>query len=308
MDTEYISSPLFTFIVGEERKKFPVHSQALADLSPTLDKLLDGQMLEANVRQADWSDVEVDTFVRLCEYAYRSDYTPPSCTDRTLQTEDFGIVPEPSKSLARAARPKKWNKRGITDLPSLESSESYSRKSAIDKQGQNLSTSGVSARHTLQYKKKNISSEQLDGEFVRLIGAIRFNQQVASNTQEMRFSPKGNTNSQEDFTPVFLSHVKLYILADKYGIFPLGKLVLQKLTDTLMQFSLYEGNVDNVTGLVRFAFNKTFRRQEGKDSLRHLATAYVASVLVQLGDSTAFQELLAESGDFVTDLWEIIWT
>ncbi|KAI3052393.1 hypothetical protein CBS147353_11544 [Aspergillus niger] len=83
----YISSPLVTFIVGPTRKEFTVHSDPLASLSSTLHCLLNGPMLEAKTHHVDWSEVvDEDTFIRLCEYAYVRDYTPPSCTERSYQT------------------------------------------------------------------------------------------------------------------------------------------------------------------------------------------------------------------------------
>ena len=45
-------------------------------------------MLEAKLRQVDWSGVvEEDTFVRLCEFAYVGDYTPPSCSKREARLQ-----------------------------------------------------------------------------------------------------------------------------------------------------------------------------------------------------------------------------
>jgi hypothetical protein len=68
---------LFTFIVGAD-KEVTLHSAALAGLSQSLNALMDGEMIEAKTRRVDWSDVDVDTFTRLCEFAYLRDYTPPS--------------------------------------------------------------------------------------------------------------------------------------------------------------------------------------------------------------------------------------
>ncbi|PIG69121.1 hypothetical protein AARAC_011693 [Aspergillus arachidicola] len=83
----YILSDLVTFIIGPTRKKITVHSDPLASLSSALHCLLNGPMLEAKTHHVDWSEVvDEDTFIRLCEYAYVRDYTPPSCTERSYQT------------------------------------------------------------------------------------------------------------------------------------------------------------------------------------------------------------------------------
>jgi hypothetical protein len=39
---------------------------------------MNGEMIEARLQRVDWSDVSVDTFARLCEFAYLQDYTPPA--------------------------------------------------------------------------------------------------------------------------------------------------------------------------------------------------------------------------------------
>jgi len=43
-----------------------------------LNALMNGEMIEAKTRHVDWSDVDEDTFTRLCEFAYLRNYTPPT--------------------------------------------------------------------------------------------------------------------------------------------------------------------------------------------------------------------------------------
>ncbi|KAJ5412514.1 uncharacterized protein N7487_006873 [Penicillium crustosum] len=74
----YISSSLFTFVIGDEKKEMTVHSAAFAGLSQSLNVLINGDMAEAKTSRVDWPEVDVDTFARLCEFAYCRNYTPPS--------------------------------------------------------------------------------------------------------------------------------------------------------------------------------------------------------------------------------------
>ncbi|THC92381.1 hypothetical protein EYZ11_008149 [Aspergillus tanneri] len=90
-----ITSPLFTFQIGLEKREFTVHSYALANLSPSLDRLMNGAVIEAKTRRVDWSDADEDTFVRMCEYAYLHDYTPPS----PHQMADWPVDLEDTKSV-----------------------------------------------------------------------------------------------------------------------------------------------------------------------------------------------------------------
>lgn len=69
---------MFTFVLGDKKKEITVHSAAFAGLSQNQDVLIHGDMVEAKKRRVDWPEVDVDTFIRLCEFAYCRNYTPPS--------------------------------------------------------------------------------------------------------------------------------------------------------------------------------------------------------------------------------------
>lgn len=76
-----------------------MHSGPIADLSPALHTLLfDPKFTEAESRKVNWPDVNKDTFVRLCEFAYMQDYTPPAFRDKidlTNTTKDSEPVSRP---------------------------------------------------------------------------------------------------------------------------------------------------------------------------------------------------------------------
>ncbi|KAF7589721.1 hypothetical protein BBP40_003919 [Aspergillus hancockii] len=101
----YITSPLFTFQIGPGKREFTVHSSPLANLAPRLERLMVGVMIEAKTRRVDWADVDEDTFVRLCEYAYLHDYSPPT----PRQMTDCPVDPEGTKSglVKKGKKPKK---------------------------------------------------------------------------------------------------------------------------------------------------------------------------------------------------------
>lgn len=77
-----ITSKLFRFLVGSERKEFTVHSHAVSRLSNPLNSLINGDMTEAREGIVVWDDMEPDTFVRVLEFAYRGDYTTPKLEPR----------------------------------------------------------------------------------------------------------------------------------------------------------------------------------------------------------------------------------
>lgn len=70
-----LTSPLFTFQVGPDKMEITVHSFTFAELSKPLNALVNGEIIEAKTRRVDWSDVDLVTLTRLCEYAIAGDYT-----------------------------------------------------------------------------------------------------------------------------------------------------------------------------------------------------------------------------------------
>ncbi|RDH26339.1 hypothetical protein BDQ94DRAFT_178258 [Aspergillus welwitschiae] len=292
----YISSPLVTFIVGPTRKEFTVHSDPLASLSSTLHCLLNDPMLEAKTHHVDWSEVvDEDTFIRLCEYAYVRDYTPPSCTERSYQTlvSASGMAEEQTEAGEWSGKKKGY----------CSSREPSSDQPPAETPCENYADELMAPEAEPEEEKKSIWSHHLRDRFKNLsMQYTNSYDNVLSKTKE-KFAPRGNCDPKNDFTPVFLGHTKLYILADKYGIVSLADLVLGKLATTLSCFTLCEDDIGVVAELVRASYQDTMPN----DALSTLVTTYIVSVLGQIGEITGFRELLAEGGDFVVDFWQIIW-
>ncbi|KAE8423583.1 hypothetical protein BDV36DRAFT_279106 [Aspergillus pseudocaelatus] len=407
---QYISSPLFTFSVGPNRKDLIVHSGPLADLSPTLHTLMNGEMIEAKVRRVEWPDVDEDTFVRFTEYAYLRDYTPPSCSyglsnilDNTTENpQDTLAGPDKKKnnnnclelfngsngsypqhredSLEDASQIGNYQGGGqaLVEVPppeDLSIEEPLSQEPPIevppspdtpieeplspdtpievqlpqeppieDQPIEQLSqdhppphsNTGGSHRcgfqgccmsgnqqqgggqspgprdpvmapalggHELPYREKSIWSRHLRGKF----STVNFGLYAHEMASKKTFTPRGNTELNEDFTPVFLGHASLYVLADKYGIESLSQLVLDKLKQTLKGFKLSAANVPDIIELVRYTYAHTPRLVTGRNELRTLVTMFIISSIGQIGETESFQELLVEGGDFVVDFWQIVW-
>ncbi|KAH9206129.1 hypothetical protein DL95DRAFT_316139, partial [Leptodontidium sp. 2 PMI_412] len=108
-------SKQFVFIIGEVQAEFTVHAAIIAKQSKALDALINGSMKEAFARKAVFEDIEEDTFIRFCQFAYTGDYTtpdfihipavelpdiaPPAILDDTDRDEPVGDkLKKPSKS------------------------------------------------------------------------------------------------------------------------------------------------------------------------------------------------------------------
>ncbi|KAJ5333985.1 uncharacterized protein N7506_007768 [Penicillium brevicompactum] len=287
-----LSSPLFTFQVGPDKKEITVHSSALADLSQSLNTLINGEMLEAKSRRADWSDVDVDTFTRLCEFAYLRDYTPPSC--RLI--DGCSPIMETSKPMVKH----KKRKKGYKFLAEPEPAPAPEVDLSAEEAPQPGSVE-------LPYKERSVWTQHLHDIFQENI-RIPASHKTSNSTQ--KFAPPISTGPWEDFSLVFVEQVQLYVLADKYGIEDLRYLVLSKLHQTLRSFKLYDdAGVAGIFEFVRFVYSNT-PPDHGNicDPLRTLVALYVASVLGQIGEHEAFKELLEEGGAFVADFWRIVWS
>lgn len=103
-----ILSPRFTFLVGQEKKAIVVHAAAIAAVSQQLDALINNGIKESEERCGKLENVQVDDFIRFCEYAYRGDYTTPLW--------QFAATSEGYKK-----KKLKYNRRKSSDSPVAES-------------------------------------------------------------------------------------------------------------------------------------------------------------------------------------------
>ncbi|CAG7954807.1 unnamed protein product [Penicillium salamii] len=78
MDIQQIlASPLVTFVVGPEEHEVRPHAYAISRQSPVLRVLLEGPFKEAKDKMVKWPEVDVETFYRFMDFAYRQDYRVP---------------------------------------------------------------------------------------------------------------------------------------------------------------------------------------------------------------------------------------
>jgi hypothetical protein len=74
--------------VGPDQTAFNLHSCLATKLSPVFAALINGGMAESIANRAILDDIDEETFVQFCEYAYTGDFSIPPPT----------IVPESSAS------------------------------------------------------------------------------------------------------------------------------------------------------------------------------------------------------------------
>jgi hypothetical protein len=149
--------------VGAEKKEIVVHSSALAELSPILNALMNGEMLEAKTSRVDWSEVvDVDTFARLCEFAYFKDYTPPS--SRLVEDRSPPEAKKPSK------KKKKYKSRHSTvnlDAEAAPEAAPEPEPEPEDWPEPEPSEPPPPDDPEIMYKERSVDTEQLQDTFAR---------------------------------------------------------------------------------------------------------------------------------------------
>ncbi|KAI4692601.1 hypothetical protein J4E81_007017 [Alternaria sp. BMP 2799] len=269
---DLIQSKLFTFYIGKEKKEFVIHSKAVAANSWHFHALVNNGMIQSQESSVEYPDMEPDDFARFVEYSYRFDYTTPSWVqdDKVAQSDN-----------------KEGTAHNDEDPDPISSRSPGGAKGAKMKAGSNSTTRPLRQRfHQREYlMPQEPKTIMLD-----------------------RFEPTENSVPEQDFTPIFLAHARLYTFACMRLIDPLKRLALHKLHQTLLKFKLYDRRVGDVVELARYAYdNGEDRKPDGTiEDLRKLVVEYIACEVSTIGKHEAFAPLLQEGGEFVVDFWRII--
>jgi hypothetical protein len=284
-----IQSGLFTFYIGEDKKPFTIHSSAVATTSDPFRALVNGHLVEAKERSAELNDVEPHDFVRFLEYAYRRNYTVPSWTH-----DESALAPSDAELQDSSPVGDEPQTTEEEIPPAIEEASVAPEPEAVE-DGWSIWSRRVGTKISLRssFRQRNYleagppNRELIDG-----------------------FEPKPNSAANQDYTPVFLAHARLYTFADMRLIAPLKSLSLYKLHKTLIDFQLYEQRVGDVIQLARYAYDHGPDRSEGGivNELRHLVVEYMACKVDTVGKHRDFKALLEEGGEFVTDFWGIVST
>ncbi|PYI16005.1 hypothetical protein BO99DRAFT_415496 [Aspergillus violaceofuscus CBS 115571] len=332
MDTKFaeiISSRLFTFVVGAEETRITVHYKVLASLSSELGDLLSAQVVRG-VSELDWPDVDEGTFIRLCEYAYVGDYTPPPSFYRVPQPSDTTdqspldahaspFIPVLSSDTKRIYS-KSWRPQASSSVPRLSNVENKTsgqsrrppaRSNTLDRSVSQPDTGSEAVARDLPWIFQPSSTRDA---FKHLHSSLTAKQSQAYEARKEAYAPsKIPPNRRKIRTPDLLGHVRLYVLAEQYDIAPLRDLVLGKLATLLEDLELFEDHVHNLIKVVRVSYLFTLTRDDERSCLQNLLVTYCFSRLKQLSESAEFQQLGREEGQFTVDLrqkrynWRLRW-
>jgi hypothetical protein len=253
-----LSSTPFRFSVGPQEREFTIHSALVAEQSDALERLVNGNMKEACDQHVLWNSVEEDIFIKFSQFAYTGNYDSEQPERSAETTPELG----PQQEIAEESD-------DVVDL-------GWGRRKKKKHSGwpsEMPETSPTKKEQLWDRFKAFTSSEGLQEV------------QMRSNTKH------------ENCTAVFLSHAKLYVFADIYGIKRLAMLSLYRLQQALVVFELFDNRLEDVVELVRYCFEDTV-----PDELRLLVTLYVACNVEKLWKSSNFHNLICEHGELSMSL------
>ena len=254
--------------------------------------MVNNKMAESQTRSAILNDIDDDDFIRFCQFAYTGDYSTPPFTEEQSPSIKSEEVPIAAEAPLPLGHDDPWGVRSSSTKKSKKRLSSTPNRSVNVWKSWGVDVSQV-VYQDLSALKTNFEERKFCKELLR--------QKLLDSCE-----PLSNTQQNQNFTPVFLAHSRLYVFADKYRIKPLQQLVLQKLHQTLVRFELYPERVEDVVELVRYAYSDDHTFGGGADELRALVVVYVASRIDKMNKSDSFLTLLEDGGAFVRDFWLIV--
>ena len=256
-------------------------------------------MVEAHDGLAVLDDVEVDTFVGFCEFAYTGDYrsrmterepeiatNDPALIQREETHEarapDWREQPEPA---AEEPTPAEWEAQ--PELAAEKIREEYWEFARLKK------------------RKKKTQTERIWNDFLNLT----YEDPPCLVSDEQATSVNGDNASAPKTTTSLLYHAKIYVFAEKYLIDSLRMLCLRKLHANLRDFDLTLQTSGLILEVLEFTYAQTERKESRDDELRMLIVHYATCKGEILKQNPNFRSLLDANGEMACDLlykhWEI---
>jgi hypothetical protein len=288
-------SKQFVFIVGENQAEFTVHAAIIAKQSKALDVLINGSMKEASDGKAIFKDIQEDTFIRFCQFAYTGDYTTP----------DFTHIPSIELPyITNRDEPVVEPELVVEEEPAVEEELVVEEELELELVPVDGFGGWGSTPKKVKKPKKPSKSILLRQSLDNLI----YDTETSRTIFTARCEVRQNSNPTEDYTTVFLGHAQLYAFAENWGIDVLKTLALFKLHKTLVSFTLYAVRRPDVVELLRYTFSNdhTPDRVGALDDLRSLVMLYTACEVESLVHCPEFLSLVGEGGQLAQNLVQML--
>ncbi|KAG6087874.1 hypothetical protein E4U15_007190 [Claviceps sp. LM218 group G6] len=274
----FISSEPFRFVVGPKKRVFTIHSALVASLSPVLEKLVNGDMLEAKTGSVVWEHVDEQTFVRFSQYAYMKTYEYPLSTNRPVTVD----LPRP---LAFSS-----------PSPSLGSPTTYKFRPFANPDPFASPAPSAPSPFSFPTRPAPLTKPNGQGQQVEKGKTLweKFEKQLSSSEPyvAMKLVPRIFTDFRDDDAEFLLSHARLYVFADCYGIKPLMRLSLSTLHHVLIEVP-EDKLTPRVVQLLQYCYHN-----DTPAALKDLVVEYVVCRVETLWEKEEIVELAQDHGNF----------
>ncbi|KAK8073630.1 BTB/POZ-like protein [Apiospora phragmitis] len=264
----------FRFLVGPEKKEYMMHAELVASMSKPLRALVTGGMDESRRGVVEWPEVDEATFVRFFQFGYTGQFDAEEPEQPPPKAPEASVSPEPEPA---------------PEVPSSEEPIYYPPEMDHDY---------IKRVHVKKGRKKRVEQKAKPWDTFRDL--------YPPLEPKPREWPLPNQDPAYDFTRVFLTYARLYVLADQKDIQGLADLSLRRLHHTLMHLNLREQGADSIAALAGYCFANTCDKGAEQDGLRRLVCFFSACKLEILWTSTNFQRVFGDIGDFSTGVVGII--
>jgi hypothetical protein len=279
------SSPPITFVVGPNQEEHTIHSALVAHQSAALNALVNGGMKESIDRRVVWNDVDEEVFIRFSQFVYTGDYDEAKPNKREVEAV--------TRCRATPCRDTPFQVTSLLNRPSRLVASQRVTSGQTSSRAPPAGVLQLSSIRALSGESKNVSLEN------KKLLWDKFQALYPSPSRHLISSPK---SASYDYTDVFLSHARMYVFADCYGIDSLQTLALHKLCRALVPFDLYVETCGDVIQLIRYCFEQTIDKGGQTDKLRALVCLYTACKVEELWDNTEFRNLTKTLPDFSAGL------
>jgi hypothetical protein len=250
-------------------------------------------MVEARDGLAVLDDVEADTFIGFCEFAYTGDYR-----SRTTKLE-----PDITSSIAAAIKQGETRDDNAAAIEQERTPDDLLQLWDPPVIGEHPATEEDSWLRKRGKKKKERTSQtiqisQLWTDFLKLTYEEPPNLISNENVKLVN----GDQASAPTIITSLLFHAKIYVFAEKYLVDNLRMLCLRKLHADLRDFHLTLQTSSLILEMLEFTYAHTERKESRDDELRMLVIHYAACKGEILKQNSNLRSLLEANGEMACDL------
>ena len=251
--------------MGTSASPVTVQSNLFEGVSEPLHALMNnGSMVGSRSRRARLDDVDLETFMGLCEYAYTRDYL--SCLS---QTEAQGEHLRHSGLLGHEHR--------------------FYLESAVLCHTASTLFSGSLAKEARRGRSPRPDLGTRNGA-------------LWQEFQLLVLHPNPDKLAGPHSAATLRCNAKLWVLAERYLVESLKQLTLARLHRNLCLLKLNEANIDLVVDLLQYVYANTSAVEWKHGSIRDVISHYAASEVDVLAKNARFREVMCENGEIGADL------